>query len=247
MTNRDIFGKMVLAQYKARNKAVYEIVERDDGFIGVSSAQKYFSDQADWPREERAAMKLMRGRVLDVGCGAGRHALYLQRKGFDVTGLDVSKGAITVCKKLGLRKTLVRSIDDLRGIRAGSFDTLALLYNNFGLLQSRNKAKRILKEFHRITTPQGEIVAHSSNPYATADPVHRRYHRHNRRRGRLPAQLRLRLRFRSEIGPWFDYLLASPREMENIIKNTGWKISKLIQGENNRYIAVLVKNPVNAP
>jgi 2-polyprenyl-3-methyl-5-hydroxy-6-metoxy-1,4-benzoquinol methylase len=43
------------------------------------------------------AMQFVKGRVLDVGCGEGRHSLYLQEKWFDVLGIDISPLAIKVC------------------------------------------------------------------------------------------------------------------------------------------------------
>jgi 2-polyprenyl-3-methyl-5-hydroxy-6-metoxy-1,4-benzoquinol methylase len=86
-------------------------VERDDGyFSGSRGAQLYFSEYKDWPPYEKEAMKHAKGRVLDIGCGAGRHALYLQKKGFDVLGIDNSSLAIKTCKLRGLRKAKIMSI-----------------------------------------------------------------------------------------------------------------------------------------
>ncbi|HDO42228.1 MAG TPA: methyltransferase domain-containing protein [Candidatus Bathyarchaeota archaeon] len=53
---------------------------------------------------EQEAMKFIRGRVLDIGCGAGRHSIYLQNKGFNVIGIDISPLAIKVCRLRGLKK-----------------------------------------------------------------------------------------------------------------------------------------------
>ena len=74
-----------------------EIIEREDGWIGTSSGPGcYFAEYPDWDEHEREAMKHVRGRVIDVGCGAGRNALYLREKGFDVLGVDLSPLAIHV-------------------------------------------------------------------------------------------------------------------------------------------------------
>jgi len=66
-------------------KVVFEF-ERDDGYRSRSLVEAYFTPPAKWSKVERAAMKEVRGRVLDVGCGPGRHAVYLQRKGHRVVG-----------------------------------------------------------------------------------------------------------------------------------------------------------------
>jgi 2-polyprenyl-3-methyl-5-hydroxy-6-metoxy-1,4-benzoquinol methylase len=117
-------------------------VERDDGYFGVSSGAKlYFSEYKDWPPREKEAMKHVKGRVLDIGCGAGRHALYLQKKGFNVLGIDNSPLAIKVCKLRGLRKTKVMSIAQVN-FRPGSFDTVLMFGSNFGLFGSFKGAGR---------------------------------------------------------------------------------------------------------
>src|SRR3989475_7089618 len=61
-------------------KVVFEF-ERDDGYRSRSLVEAYFAPPAKWSKIEREAMREVRGRVLDVGCGPGRHAVYLQRKG----------------------------------------------------------------------------------------------------------------------------------------------------------------------
>jgi hypothetical protein len=76
-TSQDAYGRQLLAQYYGREPTA-EIVERDDGYIDTGSDPgAYFEDYKDWPMLERRAIKAARGKVLDIGCGAGRHALYL--------------------------------------------------------------------------------------------------------------------------------------------------------------------------
>jgi len=103
-TIRDAYGQQLLAQYHNKETTV-EIIERDDNYIDTGSDPGlYFSEYRQWSPLEKRAVKRVKGRVLDVGCGAGRHALYLQGKGFDVVGIDNSPGAIKVCKLRGLKK-----------------------------------------------------------------------------------------------------------------------------------------------
>ena len=67
--SKDAYGEMILALHKGEDAA--EIVERDDGHFGVSeSARRYFDEFKDWPARQRQAMRYVKGRVLDVGCGA---------------------------------------------------------------------------------------------------------------------------------------------------------------------------------
>jgi SAM-dependent methyltransferase len=208
-------------------------VERDDGYFGVSSGAKlYFSEYKDWPQREKEAMKHVKGRVLDIGCGAGRHALYLQKKGFDVLGIDNSPLAIKVCKLRGLKKARVMSITQIN-FKRGSFSTVLMFGANFGLFGSFNRARRLLKRFYRITSDDALIIAESSDPYKTDNPDHLEYHKFNRRRGRMSGQLRIRIRFKKYIGNWFDYLIVSKEEMKKIIEGTGWKVKKFIDSKGS--------------
>jgi len=190
-----------------------EIIERDDGFLDAVK-MVYFAPVAEWPAVERRALRWVRGRVLDAGVGAGRAALELQRRGRSVVGIDISPGD-----------------------SVGQFDTIVMFGNNFGLFGSPSKAKRLLR---RLRPLADRIVAGSNDPYATEDSAHLAYQDHNRKRGRMPGQLRLRVRYRDLIGPWFDYLIVSPDEMATILEGTEWRIHRLLQQTGSGYyVAVL--------
>lgn len=237
--DKDAYGKTLLAQFHG-NKPTAEIIERDDNHIDFGSEPgMYFTGYADWSPVERQAISLAKGKVLDIGCGAGRHALYLQEKGFDVTGIDNSPGAIEVCRLRGLRKAEVVSVEKTGELAERDFDTIIMFGNNFGLFGSPENAKKILEDFTRITAPGARIIAGTLNPYKTDDPAHLEYHELNRRRNRLPGQARIRIRYDRAVGDWFDYLFVSPEEMREIFTDTDWQIEKFIAPEQLHYFAVI--------
>lgn len=239
--NRDAYGQQLLAQYNNREPTA-EIIERDDGYIDTgSNPGLYFSEYRQWSSLEKRAVKLAKGRVLDVGCGAGRHALYLQEKGFDVVGIDNSPGAIRVCKLRGLKRAIVRPINNAHKFKPASFDTIIMMGNNFGLFGSKENAREILKKFARIAAPDARIIAKTLNPYITDNPLHPPYTRANRRRGRMGGQIRMRVRYGKTVGEWFDYLFVSPEEMREILRDTDWQIEELFDAEEANYVAVIQK------
>ena len=184
---------------------------------------------------------IVKGRVLDIGCGAGRRGLYLQGKGFDVTGIDNSPGAIKVCKLRGYKKLKLMSITEIHKFKPGSFDSVIMMGNNFGVFGGYKQAKRLLKQLYRITSSKGQIIAETVDPYSTKDPLHLDYHRFNRKRGRTSGQLRIRLRHKKIIGQWFDYLLVSRAEMKGILRVTGWRVTQILSDKGPVYTVRIVK------
>jgi hypothetical protein len=123
----------------------------------------------------------------------------------------------------------------------GTFDTLLMMGNNFGLFGSFKQAKHLLRTFHKMTSSNGRIIAESVDPYKTTDPFHLAYHERNRRLGRMPGQVRIRVRYRGYIGVWFDYLLVSRSEMKIIVKGTGWKVTRFIGAKGPAYTGIVEK------
>jgi SAM-dependent methyltransferase len=236
--NQDAHGRMIYDYFVGRPLGV-EIVERDDGFINSGAGAAYLSQYKDWPAREQSAIRVAKGRVLDIGCGAGRHSLFLQAKGLEVTGIDVSPLAIRVCKARGLKDARLMSIDDV-GPSLGKFDTILMLGNNFGLLSNKIKARVLLRRFLKMMNPKGRIIAESLEIYKPpVDSAHRRYHLLNIRRGRMPGQVKIRIRYRNLATPWFDYLLASKKEMKEILKGTGWRAKRFFSSKGPSYIAII--------
>jgi len=237
---QDAYGREIYDYFLGR-RDIYEIVERDDGYIDLSSGPRaYFAEYQDWPVYHKKGIGYARGRVLDIGCGAGRCLLYLQKKGHHVVGIDNSPLAIKTCKKRGADKVLVRSITQI-GPDLGIFDTIVMYGNNFGLFGSFNRARWLLRRMHRMTSDKARIIAESLDPYGTTLPEHLAYHRRNRRRGRMSGQLRIRIRYNKSTTPYFDYLLVSKKEMSKILDGTGWRIARFIDSKGPMYVAVIEK------
>lgn len=236
--HEDAYGRELLGQFDGQS--VYEVVERDDGYIDAHPAAGYFAPYEAWSPAEQESMSYVRGRVLDIGCGAGRHVLHLQEKGFDVVGIDLSPLAVEVCRRRGVRDARVMSITEI-GPGLGQFGAILMMGANFGLFANPRRAKLLLRRFHRMTSPEARVVTQARDPYRTDNEFHVAYHRRNQERGRMGGQLRIRVRYQKFISPWFDYLFVSPAEMEEIVEGTGWLVEALLGAEEPFYTAVLAK------
>lgn len=239
----DAYGHEVWDYFVKSKFAAHETIERSDGYIDPSEVapEVYFAPFNKWLDVERKAIKFARGKVLDVGCGPGRVALYLQnKKKLDVLGIDNSPLAIRAARKRGLKKARLVSFQDI-DFRAGTFDAVIFFGNNFGLFASKSRARRPLKKLFAMSTPRATLLCESLDPYDTHNPDHLSYQRANRARGRMSGQVKIRTRYKSYIGKWFDYLLVSPREMNEIVKGTGWKVDHFIRSKHPIYIGIIRK------
>ncbi|HEX8347828.1 MAG TPA: methyltransferase domain-containing protein [Actinoplanes sp.] len=247
----DVFGEMIRDAFAVRTgvgprplaggrvpRPVIEIIERDDGLINGAPSDHYLAEPDEWQPHDHRALARVRGSVLDIGVGAGRTAIELQRRGVAVTGLDVSPGAIEVARKRGLRDTVLNTVDSYARSPA-RYDTFLLLGNNLGLIESAHRAPVFLAALAQLARPGARIIAHGTDPYGTTDPVHTAYHRRNRDRGRLGGQLRLRLRYRKLCTDWFDYLVCSVGELRSLLAGTAWRLVDVDDTDQPYYLATM--------
>jgi len=235
----EIFGKYLMG-YHMGDKTPFTIY-RDDGYFEEHHEDIVFSEYNKWPECERRALGYVRGRVLDIGCGAGRHSLWLQEKGFKVVAIDASPSAVEVSRLRGVKDCRVMDARNL-SFPPNPFDTVLMMGNNFGIAGDVEGTKRMLEKIYQITSEDALIIATSKDPGATDNPAHLKYHEFNRKRGRPIGQVTMRFEYKGEVGDWFDLLQVSLGEMRENCKPTGWAIEEIFpKEENGMYAAILRK------
>ena len=156
---KDLFGKALL-DYQHGNYTEDIRTETNISEEDVLPIPYLFRSDSKMPRLERTALDQSYGKVLDVGCGAGSHALYLQDKGLEVTGIDTSEGAIEVCTLRGVKQAFKKNIllhaDE-------QYDTILLLMNGTGIFQKIEQIGTYLTHLKNLLNSGGQILIDSSD------------------------------------------------------------------------------------
>ena len=240
MSEFEIFADALWQFYEIGYAALEN--ERGDKTIRPENVAWYFTAYREFQPIEKRALKLARGRVLDAGCGAGRHALYLQSRGLSVTAIDLSPHIVDLARLRGVRDARVANLCGKLPFREREFDTVVLFGNNLGICGTPRKVARMLRELHRITSARGRILATTRMP-STLNPEHRSYLSQNLQSGRAIGQIQMRLRLNGRRGEWFDLLLLAPTDLMQLAAKQGWRIVEIFCEGNfeDGYSVVLEK------
>lgn len=155
----DIFGKALL-DYQNGNYTEDIRTETNISEEDILPLPYLFRSFSEMPSIETKALELAKGKILDIGCGAGGHTLYLQEKGNKVTAIDTSEGAIEVCKLRGVKDA--RQIDLLQ-LKNEKFDTILMLMNGTGIFQKLENIDIYLQHLKTLLNPNGQLLIDSSD------------------------------------------------------------------------------------
>jgi SAM-dependent methyltransferase len=236
----DVYGKALLDYQSGLHDRVIAI-RRDDGFVDDHGADLYF-EPLPFPQEAEA-LKRATGPVLDVGCGAGRHLLWLQGQGFETFGVDNSPGAIETCRLRGCQQVMLHDImSDGGGLPRDTFGTALLFGNNIGIGGTPEGIVRLLVNIGHLMRADGVILLTSLDVAKTDDAMHLAYHRRNRLAGRPAGEIRIRLEYDGLLGDWHTWLHPQPDELRLWAEDAGWRVDDLSEEGGGFYWAALRRN-----
>ena len=228
-------GRALLDCFSGKD-GVTIIMHREDGYRSDLPIDSFFRQPADFSPLEQAAMALCRGRVLDVGAGAGCHSLYLQKQGHDVLAVDIAPAAVEIMRKRGVRQV---RCSDIFALDEGPFDTLLLMMHGIGLVETLSGLDRFLDHARKLVAHDGQIVLDSLDVGVTSDPAHLAYHEANRRAGRYAGEIRTRFEYQGQMGPQFGWLHVDSETLSKHAQRAGWTSRVVRQGPSGNYLAQL--------
>lgn len=196
-----------------------------------------FRSYHEMPPLEQRALNEARGKVLDVGAGAGCHALALQERGFDVTAVDISPLSCETMKERGVANVECVNIFNQRFQER--FDTLLLLMNGTGIAGKLSRLPQLLSRLKQLMNPGAQILIDSSDlRYVYEDE-----------NGVLDVDLDgayygevdYQMTYRNIIGKSFDWLYADSVVLAECCRQCGLKCEILAQGQHYDYLARIVQ------
>ncbi|MEO6524634.1 MAG: class I SAM-dependent methyltransferase [Mucilaginibacter sp.] len=191
--------------------------------------ETFYRTPDEMPELELIALKECRGKVLDIGAGAGSHALYLQQLGFDVTALDISGMGVKVMKDRGVFDAVEV---DIFAYRESKYDTLLLLMNGIGLAGSLDNLRNLLSHFKTLLKPGGQLLFDSSDiAYLYEDdiPEGDQYY----------GELSYQYEYKDQKTDWFNWLYIDQQTLTNMATKEGWIVEILFEDEYDQYLVRL--------
>ena len=234
MANKDLFGKAIL-DFQTNNNPKDLITETSISEADEMSVAYLFRSFSEMPKMEQHALELSKRKILDVGCGAGSHSLYLQNeKNLDVTSIDISPNAIKACELRGLKKAKVQDIMTFDE----KFDTILLLMNGAGMCGRLKNISKFLQKLKSLLNPNGQILLDSSDIIYMFDededggkwiPSDHEYY----------GEVVFNISYKGENEAPFDWMYIDYNTLQNAALANGLHCEMLLEGEHFDYLARL--------
>jgi SAM-dependent methyltransferase len=190
----------------------------------------YFRGVLEMPDLELIALQNCTGKVLDIGAGAGSHALELQDKGFDVTALEISAKAAEVMRLRGVEKIVEQ---DIFTYDTEQFNTLLLLMNGIGLTGNISGLKQFLEHAKILLNGQGQLIFDSSDvAYLYDHEIPQMDHYY--------GEIKYRYEYKKQKTEWFSWLYIDKQTLTKTAAEAGWQTAILFEDEFDQYLAKLV-------
>jgi SAM-dependent methyltransferase len=223
---KDIFGKAVM-DYQQGDQNVQLLIHNHYGKPDVMAVSVYFRSAHELSAPETYAISLSKGKVLEVGAGAGSICLALQKRGVKAHALEVSPGCVEVMKARGLGNIIHDDFFNLS--TAVKYDTILLLMNGIGLGGELPGLAGVFNKLRALLNPGGQIIFDSSDVAYLYDDV-------------IPAgnyygEITYRYQYAGEFGDWFKWLYVDFATAREIAGECGLGLQLIMQEDTGQYLA----------
>ena len=231
---KDAMGKAIADFHKGRRDGKLIVLspmfEEDE--IPVTTLFRAFKNM---PKMEQKALKMAKGKILDVGAGSGCHSLWLQDKGFDVTAIDISPYSIETMRERGVVNVREQDFFTLED----KYDTILMLMNGIGIVGTLDKLSDFFKHIDKILADDGQLLCDSSDLcylYDDKDGIVElmgsdKYY----------GELEYTMCYDEIKGDSFPWLYIDANTLRNYAEANGFKMEIVRRGEHYDYLARITR------
>ena len=189
----------------------------------------YFRHYDDMPSLEQQALQHCKGKTLDIGAGAGSHALWLQQNGHHVTAIDTSAKAVEIMQHRGVMNALHYNIFEYK---FDQFDTLLLLMNGIGLVNTISGLQHFLQHARQLLKPGGQLLFDSSDVAYIYEgkPLPKQHYY---------GEILYRYQYKQQKTDWFSWLYIDKALLKEIAIAEGYAVRVLEADDYGQYLVRL--------
>ncbi len=224
----DVLGQALFDHYHHRSKSKL-FIHNQYGEKETMPIAAFFRDEDDIPDIEWLALERCEGKVLDIGAGAGSHALILQEKGVEVFAMDISPLAIDVMSARNVANVIKA---DIFQYQQQKYDTLLLLMNGIGLAGTMEKLKTLLLHCKNLLNNGGKLLFDSSD-------ISYLYEGKSLPDDRYYGEINYQYEYKKQKTEWFQWLYIDEHSMKKIAESIGFEMEVLLEDEFGQYLAQL--------
>lgn len=231
---KDLFGQAIF-DFQTNNNPEDLITSTSISEEDEMSVAYLFRSFGAMPKIEKKALEIAKGKVLDIGCGAGSHSLYLQNeRGLDVTAIDISEKAIETCQLRGIKKA---SVQNFMQLERQKYDTILLMMNGTGICGKLKRLPVFLNKLKSLLAPNGQILIDSSDIIYMFDEDEEGAYE-------VPAngyygELVFEVSYKGQKEQPLDWLYLDYNTLQNAAYANGLQTELILEGEHYDYLARL--------
>lgn len=227
----DVQGQALMDYWRLKNKKINLRLHTSYGPPERMPVSIFFRDPRKYSELERQALTFCKGRILDVGAGAGAFPLVLQEQGFEVTALENSPLSCEVMRLRGVKDVLLGDVWELEGVR---YDTLLLMMNGLGLAGTLPDLPSLLLQLQELMAPGGQIIFDSSDiSYLYDDngvPVPE---------DRYWGEIEYQYEYKGERGEKFSWIYLEMELLTVVARDMGFHFDLLYGPDHDQYLGRL--------
>ncbi|WMJ74711.1 methyltransferase domain-containing protein [Cytophagaceae bacterium ABcell3] len=226
MVPNNIYGKALLDYFSGEKDDVNLLLHTSYGTVEEMPVEVFFRNREDFSKLENIALSLCRGKVLDVGAGAGAFTIELEDTGLQITALEVNPSCCDIMQRMGVQD--IRQ-EDIWTFSGEKFDTILLIMNGIGIAETLNKLPDLLLKLKGLLNPEGQILFDSSD-------INYLYFDQKKPTAHYYGEISYQYEYEGKKDPPFSWLFVDEATLLEVCKSLNMNLEILYKNTEDQYL-----------